>query len=132
MVYLFHSDYSRACSHCIIERSNLLTDKLLTQWYCTPTLSNSIKKFYGAHYNIIDKHDVHVSKINMGVLTFNIVPCFSLSIGISVFIFPEHPSEFPWRKFICFFIYLLSEFSLCFRIWLKHSLATLCFIRKVK
>ena len=61
--------YGRACSHYgnFIQRSKLLTNKLLTQGYCKPRLIKALKKFYGRHHNIVDKYDVSISKITMDI-----------------------------------------------------------------
>ena len=57
--------YSRACSDYdnFINRSLVLTLKLLRQGYKQHKLRNALKKFYGRHHELIEKYHVSVSKI---------------------------------------------------------------------
>ncbi|KAJ8320279.1 hypothetical protein KUTeg_001866 [Tegillarca granosa] len=61
--------YGRACSHYgdFLQRSKLLTIKLLTQGYCKPGLIRALKKFYGRHHNIVDKYVVTISQIILDI-----------------------------------------------------------------
>ena len=58
--------YARASSlyKDFIDRSMLLARKLLTQGYEMPRLVSSLRKFYGRHHELIDRYDVHVSRMS--------------------------------------------------------------------
>jgi hypothetical protein len=62
--------YARACSRYtdFLNRSMLLANKLLTQGYLLPKLISTLKKFYGRHHDLINKYDVHVSKLCLDIL----------------------------------------------------------------
>ena len=62
--------YARASSlyKDFIDRSMLLAKKLLTQGYEMPKLISSLKKFYGRHHELVDRYDVHVSKMSRDIL----------------------------------------------------------------
>ena len=50
-----------------LDRSMLLAKKLLTQGYQLPKLISSLKKFYGRHHELVDRYNVHVSKLSRDI-----------------------------------------------------------------
>ena len=57
--------YSRVCDsyHDFLERGLLLTRKLLNQWFILFKLMSSIRRFYGRHYDLVNRYRVSVSQM---------------------------------------------------------------------
>ena len=64
--------YSRAFDIYLdfIDRSRLLTQKLLNQGYVAPKLQSSFLKFYGRHHDLVDRYDKTVSKMKEDLFTW--------------------------------------------------------------
>ena len=56
--------YSSTCGsyHDILDKGSLLTRKLLNQWLLVVKLKLSLRKFYGHHYNLVNRYGVSVHK----------------------------------------------------------------------
>ena len=54
--------YSRACVQYsdFLDRTHLLTQKLLKQGYVAPRLKSSLQKLYGHHHNLVDRYEIHL------------------------------------------------------------------------
>ena len=67
-----HSWYSRACTQYsdFLERTQLLTQKLLKHGYVVPRLKPSLQNFYGRHHNLVHRYDISISQMTMGHLLF--------------------------------------------------------------
>jgi hypothetical protein len=57
--------YSRACGSYqdLLDSGLLLTKKLLNQEFLLVRLKSSLRKFYGRHYNLVDRYGISVSQI---------------------------------------------------------------------
>ena len=53
-----------------IDRSRLLTQKLLNQGFVAPKLQSSLLKFYGRHHDLVDRYDKTVSKMKEDLFTW--------------------------------------------------------------
>ena len=53
--------YSRACD--FLDRYILLTRKLLNQGFILFKLKSSLRKFYGRHYDLVDRYGISVSQM---------------------------------------------------------------------
>ena len=53
--------YSRACD--FLDRCILLTRKLLNQGFILFKLKSSLRKFYGRHYDLVDRYGISVSQM---------------------------------------------------------------------
>jgi hypothetical protein len=57
--------YFRACGSYqdFLESGLLLTRKLLNQWSLLVKFKSSLRKFYGRHYDLVDRYDISVSQM---------------------------------------------------------------------
>ena len=55
--------YSRACD--FLDSCILLTRKLLNQGFILFKLKSSLRKFYGRHYDLVDRYGISVSQMTM-------------------------------------------------------------------
>ena len=57
--------YSRARDSYqdFLQRGLLLTRKLLNQWFLLVKLKSSLRKFYGRHYDLVDRYGISVSQM---------------------------------------------------------------------
>jgi len=55
--------YSRACAQYsdLLDRAQLLTQKLLKQGYVTPRMKASLQKFNDRHHNLVDRYEISIS-----------------------------------------------------------------------
>jgi hypothetical protein len=54
----------------VLDRAQLLTQKLLKQGYVAPTFKSSLQKFYGRHHNLVDRYEISISQKTMDLLLF--------------------------------------------------------------
>jgi hypothetical protein len=45
----------------ILDRAQLLTQKLLKQFYVVPSLKSSLQIFYGRHRDLVDRYEISIS-----------------------------------------------------------------------
>jgi hypothetical protein len=62
--------YSRDCVQWVVERAQLLTQKLLKHSYVAPRLKSSLQKFYDRHHNLVDRDELSISKMTMNIFLF--------------------------------------------------------------
>ena len=64
--------YSRACAQYsdFLDRAQLLTQKLLKQGYVAPRMKASLQQFNNRHHNLVDRYEISISQIVMGLLLF--------------------------------------------------------------
>ena len=58
--------YARACSgyNDFLDRSRLLTEKLLRQGFENHRLQSYLRKFYGRHHELVDRYNISVSQLS--------------------------------------------------------------------
>ena len=63
--------YSRACGSYqdFLERGMLLTRVLLNQGFLLVKLKSSLRKFYGRHHDLVDRHGIFLSQNDHGYVT---------------------------------------------------------------
>jgi predicted O-linked N-acetylglucosamine transferase (SPINDLY family) len=61
--------YSRACAQYsdLLDRAQLLTQKLLKQCYVAPSLESFLQIFYGRHHNLVDRYEISISQMTMNL-----------------------------------------------------------------
>ena len=69
MEFTFHNIYIIQYSECL-DRTQPLTQKLLTQSYVAPRLKSSIHKFYGCHHDTFGHNEIFISQITMDLFLF--------------------------------------------------------------
>ena len=109
--FTFH--YSYAHYSDLLERTLLLTQKLLKQGYLTPRVKSWLQTFYGRHHGLPDRYELSISQITMDLYfsrwLFSFLyhrqdrflgrgPCFS---------------SFKLSVLLCVFFYILFVFVLC-------------------
>jgi hypothetical protein len=64
--------YSRACAKysSFLDRSPLLTQKLLKQGYVAPMWKSSLQTLYGHHHNLVDRYEISISQMTIDLLLF--------------------------------------------------------------
>ena len=57
--------YSGACGSYqdVLHRGLLPTRKLLNQWFLLVKMKSSLRKFYGRHHDLVDRHGISVSQM---------------------------------------------------------------------
>ena len=57
--------YSRACDlyKDFLDRSRILTNKLLKQGFVAQRLKSSLQKFFGRHHELVDRYETSVSQM---------------------------------------------------------------------
>ena len=66
MLLYFLIRYSRACGFYkdFVDRGLLLTRQLLDQCFLVVKLKSSLRKFYGRHYDLVNRYGVYVSQMS--------------------------------------------------------------------
>lgn len=61
--------YCRACNvySDFLNRTKLLSQKLLGQGYVQPLLISSLQTFYGRHHNFTDRYDISISQMRSDI-----------------------------------------------------------------
>ena len=54
----------------ILERAQLLTQKLFKQCYVAPRLKSSLQKLYGRHHDLVNCYGMSISQMTMDLLFF--------------------------------------------------------------
>ena len=74
MKFTFHNGYIilevEPNTLIFLDRTEILTQKLLTQGYNALRLKSSLQKFYGRHHNLVDRYEISISQMTMDLLLF--------------------------------------------------------------
>ena len=54
----------------VLDRAQLLTQKLLQQGYVAPTFKSSLHKLYVRYHNLVDRYEISISQKTMNLLLF--------------------------------------------------------------